>query len=534
MKRSPIPSPFRFPTYGKIRRTLLSGSAFFFFVWILELAGCAGSAVQKPTPAPALPFKLDVVYPRCEGRDTVIVLPRVDSTFAFGSVSPPGSRIFINGTPAQVWENGAFLGYFPLPTPDAQIVFSVISPEGETLRKTLALRFPPLQTAKSEPETPHPLNARLPALLTVTRDFAAMRNIPGGAYTLFPPRGAVALADSFVAPYFRVRLGDDLHAWVEDRFVELDTASVSQPTTRPLPTTRTISRIAVISEGKAARVIVPSAGSLLFDIRETSDSRGLLLRIYGADSRINRIDYDPRDMWIREIRWQQIEDGVLELYISLASRLWGYSSAYEDDDLILRIRKPLPIQKKVLKNLVIVLDPGHGGAQPGAVGPTRLAEKEPNLRIAGLLKALLEREGARVYMTRTNDDTVELYDRIRFAVQKDADILLSLHNNALSDGENPFVKHGSAVYYYQPFSLELARSLHDHLLSATNLNDHGLYYQNLALVRPTEMPAVLLECAFMMYPPEEMLLRDDAFLQRTARGIAAGIREFLLQQRNQP
>ncbi len=524
-KRLPTPAPFGFPTDVPIRRMLLPGSAFFFFVWIFCLSGCAGSAGEKPTFAPSTPLKLDVVYPRCEGRDTVIVMPRVDSTFAFGSVSPAGSRIVINGTPAQVWGNGAFLGYFPLNTDAAEIVFSVVSPEGETLQKTLALRFPPTQAAQTIPEPPHPLNSHLPALLTVTRDFAAMRSIPGGAYTLFPPRGAIALADSFVSPYFRVRLSNDLHAWVEDRFVQLDTSRADRPI-------RNISRIAVKSEGGSERLTVSSAGSLLFEIREDPESRGLQLRIYGANSRINRIDYDAQDEWIREIRWHQIEDGVLELNIALASRLWGYSTAYEDDDLILRIRKLPPIEKKALRNRVIVLDPGHGGAQPGAVGPTRLAEKEPNLRIALHLKTFLEEEGARVYLTRTDDDAVELYDRVIFALQKDADILLSLHNNALSDGENPFVKHGSAVYYYQPFSLELARSLHDHLLSATKLNDHGLYYQNLALVRPTEMPAALIECAFMMYPPEEMLLRDDAFLKRTARGIAAGIRDFLQKQQN--
>lgn len=527
IKESPTPSPFGFPTYDKTRRTLLSGSAFFFFVWLFCLAGCAGSPGKKPTPIPKLPLKLDVVYPRCEGRDTLILMPRVDSTFAFGSVNPPGSRILINGTPAKVWDNGAFLGYFPLNPAVAEIVLFAVSPQGDSLRKVLPLRFPASPTVKSEPDQPHPLNSRLPALLTVTRDFAAMRCTPGGAYTLFPLRGAVAQADSFVSPHFRVRLCDDLHAWVEDRFVELDTSRAIRPI-------RTIPRIAVKSESGSVNVIIPSAGSLLFDVREVSESHGLLLRIYGADSRINRMDYDPRDEWIREIRWQQIKDGVLDLQISLASRLWGYSAAYHNDDLILSIRKPPPIAKKALKNRVIVLDPGHGGEQPGAVGPTRLAEKEPNLRIALHLKAFLEQEGAQVYLTRTDDSAVELYDRVTTALQKKADILLSLHNNALSDGENPFVKHGSAVYYYQPFSLELARSLHDHLVAATGLNDHGLYYQNLALARPTEMPAVLLECAFIMYPPEEILLRNDAFLQRIARSITAGLREFLQRQRNQP
>jgi len=126
---------------------------------------------------------------------------------------------------------------------------------------------------------------------------------------------------------------------------------------------------------------------------------------------------------------------------------------------------------------------------------------------------------------------VDLYERVDFALEQGGEFLISLHNNALSDGENPFVKRGSAAYYYHPHSLELARILHDDLLQATGLADHGLYYQNLALARPTEMLAVLLECAFMIHPDEEALLRDDRFLQRTAEGIATGLKRFLKQCR---
>ncbi|MBV8164602.1 MAG: N-acetylmuramoyl-L-alanine amidase, partial [Candidatus Eremiobacteraeota bacterium] len=105
----------------------------------------------------------------------------------------------------------------------------------------------------------------------------------------------------------------------------------------------------------------------------------------------------------------------------------------------------------------------------------------------------------------------------------DADVLVSVHNNALPDGVDPFTHHGFSVYYYQPQSLELARAIHSAYARDTSLPDYGLYYDNLALVRPTEEPAVLTESAFIMWPPEEMELRSPAFQDRLGATIADGI-----------
>ncbi|MGH3112424.1 MAG: N-acetylmuramoyl-L-alanine amidase family protein, partial [Gaiellaceae bacterium] len=96
---------------------------------------------------------------------------------------------------------------------------------------------------------------------------------------------------------------------------------------------------------------------------------------------------------------------------------------------------------------------------------------------------------------------------------------------------NPFENHGSAVFYYQPQSLPLARAIQGELLAVLGLPDFGVGLGNLALARPTEMPAVLTEAAFMMLPEQEELLRTPEFQQREAEAIRRGIERFLRESR---
>src|SRR5439155_12853025 len=96
----------------------------------------------------------------------------------------------------------------------------------------------------------------------------------------------------------------------------------------------------------------------------------------------------------------------------------------------------------------IVLDPGHPPV--GATGPTGLWEPVATLAIALKAKALLEQAGATVLLTRTDSLPVDLYPRTHFAELHDAEVLVSIHANALPDGLNPFVNNGTSVYYFHP------------------------------------------------------------------------------------
>jgi N-acetylmuramoyl-L-alanine amidase len=234
---------------------------------------------------------------------------------------------------------------------------------------------------------------------------------------------------------------------------------------------------------------------------------------------------------IRSISWEQPQDGVYRLRVLLNQKQqWGYDVFYESNNLILAINHQ-PKLGRGLEGLKICLDPGHS-PDPGAVGPTGLDEKTVNLGIAKKLKALLERNGAEVVMTREGSQGIAIYDRPRLAIRKDADLLISIHNNALPDGVNPFYNNGTSTYYYHPQSLALAREIHGELIRELGLPDFGLYYGNLVLTRPCQLPAVLVESAFMMIPEQEELLRTESFQKKCAEGIYRGIRRFVEKLRD--
>jgi N-acetylmuramoyl-L-alanine amidase len=130
-------------------------------------------------------------------------------------------------------------------------------------------------------------------------------------------------------------------------------------------------------------------------------------------------------------------------------------------------------------------------------------------------------------MTRTADTALGLYERTAIAEQANAEILVSIHANALPDGVNPFTNGGTAVYYFHPRAARLAVLTEEALVGELGLRNLGAALGNFALVRTTWMPAILTEGAFLMIPEQENALRTPGFQAAYARGIALGIQAYL-------
>lgn len=186
-----------------------------------------------------------------------------------------------------------------------------------------------------------------------------------------------------------------------------------------------------------------------------------------------------------------------------------------------------------LRGKVIALDPGHGGSDPGAIGPSQVQEKAVTLAVSLRVKKLLENAGAIVYMTRQDDRDVyapndtateELGARAEIGNSNHADIFVDIHANSFGDRS----VGGTGTYYYRKTSYDslLAQSLQTSLAGAGGLSNRGIYAANFYVLKHTSMPAALIELAFLSNPTEESLLNSPEFQQKLAQGIVNGLNSF--------
>lgn len=178
-----------------------------------------------------------------------------------------------------------------------------------------------------------------------------------------------------------------------------------------------------------------------------------------------------------------------------------------------------------MKTYKIVLDPGHGGTDPGAVGRTGLLEKDVTWKITCMVADILMWYDIEVVFTRVGDTKVSLDKRVQMANQSKADFFISIHINSAA---NPNAT-GTETFAYKP-GVEgdrLAYSIQNNLVQSIGLADRGVKYNSMQVIRETTMPACLVEVAFINNPAEEALLKQDEFLEKAAVGIAKGVLEHL-------
>lgn len=175
---------------------------------------------------------------------------------------------------------------------------------------------------------------------------------------------------------------------------------------------------------------------------------------------------------------------------------------------------------------VVVIDPGHGGSDPGTISITNKPEKEYNLALAHKVQALLLNEpNIELVMTREGDTYPTRPERVQLANQLNADVFVSIHGNSVKSAPQAT---GTETYYYQRSnSKELATIIHQRLVKAMGLRDRGVKNGNLEVIRDTTMPAVLLEVGFLSNVLDEELMSSEVVQMKAAQAIADGIKEYL-------
>jgi len=356
------------------------------------------------------------------------------------------------------------------------------------------------------------------------------RAVPHGTYNWFFPTGTVAVESGRWNDQVRLRLSRATVAWVNETDV------VRLPPGTP-PPGGVVSSVRLASGPKSVTLRVPLPARLPYQITERE--RSLTLRLYGGASDINWMQYGEggeatgSDPLVTRMSYAQPAADEVTITLELARRVWGYRARFDGRDLLLEVRRPPAIDREhPLRGRTVVLDPGHPPL--GAKGPTGLWEPVATLAVAFKAKALLERAGAVVFLTRTDSTPIELYPRTHFAELRDADVLVSIHANALPDGVNPFTNSGTSVYYFQPRSTRLARELDRALVAEFRVRDLGIGRGDYALVRPTWMPAALTEGLFIMLPEQEAVLASEDGQWRYARAVVSGIEAFLRDRAREP
>ncbi len=503
---SPVPAPGR-PTEPRPASATVT-----------KAAVPAPNPKLPPVPQVNGPLALKVVYP-----DRNALVASRDSNFILGSVGNGSAGLRINGDLVPVWPNGSFLGWIPNPPADSQWYDMVAYTRSDTTR----LRYPVRTLAGLGPRTAVPPEVTRfdnPLLVTL-RDDSLDRTVsdtdnviigrptPAGDYKWFLLPGTEVRLLEYRNDMAQVRLDAGQDVWVQRRVV------------KPLPNASALQPV----QGENAR-LVPTGESVDFELNVGSppaygvneSEREITLTLYNTVSppAIAQVS----DSLIASAT--ESGDAARSVYrFALTAPVYGYQVLYENGVLKLRIRRPPVVDAAApLRGMTIVVDPGHPPI--GATGPTGLYEPVPTLAVGLKLRDLLEARGATVVMTRLTAAPVALGDRPILARRANPNAFVSIHLNADGDGQNPFRDNGTGTYYFHPQSRPLARAVEDALVPELGLRDRGVFYQNLAVARPTWYPAVLAEGLFIIMPDQEAAIRTSEYQEAYARGIANGLEKY--------
>lgn len=179
-----------------------------------------------------------------------------------------------------------------------------------------------------------------------------------------------------------------------------------------------------------------------------------------------------------------------------------------------------------LSESIIVIDPGHGGTDSGALGINQKhEEKTYTLRTSKEIESTLDQAGAKVIMTRSNDSFVDLAPRPQIANKAKADAFISIHYDS-SDTNNSGT--GDTTYYYHDNgSIQLAKAINQQLIDYVPLYNRGVKFANYQVLRDNQRPAILIEGGYINTDSDFKVLSGSTYPKKVAKAIYKGLTTFL-------
>ncbi len=433
-------------------------------------------------------FAFDIVYP---AKNDIIL--NSNSTFFIGSSDKP---LKINGQEVPLHPTGAFA--YVVNLNNGANTFIIQSDEQ---REIFVITKQAIKSIKSTPSVFSPYKEIKYGLVTTEK--APLRSTPvdaGVNRMSHLQRNVNVIIDGEKDGFYRVVLGKDKYGWILKSDVKFDSPQDNN--------LASLSGYEYIDDENYFKFIFHLNKKVPFEMVEGDP---FLMKFYNIKDQLDNIyvfDFPIKD--------------------SLSSRkLLGYSGEYQGNDFILKIRKPIITNsRRPLHNIRITIDAGHGGSENGAIGCLGDKEKDINLSIAKLVETELKKRGARVIMTRSADNYVSLKDRVEIANYGDSVVFLSIHGNALPDGQDPNKNRGTSIYYYYPQAKPLADKIMDTVVSEIGVPNDKVRQGSLAVVRNTNALSLLIEVSYIINPEDNANLLNPEFQKQYAKAIADSLERY--------
>jgi N-acetylmuramoyl-L-alanine amidase len=182
--------------------------------------------------------------------------------------------------------------------------------------------------------------------------------------------------------------------------------------------------------------------------------------------------------------------------------------------------------QKPLSGIKILINPGHGGQETGAVGVNGYFAKNVNLKVSKLLAVELQKRGAIVVMTRDDDRDLSLSERQAIINKEEPTIAVTIHYTFAEDSQDAEKAKGIRAFWYHSQSQSLAVFIHNYLTRKLGRSSGGVFWNNLALTRPEVAPSVVLELGFFSNPEEFEWITNTKEQKKLALTLALAITEW--------
>lgn len=347
----------------------------------------------------------------------------------------------------------------------------------------------------------------------------------GGPYLSELPAGTFMEAIGKEKGYYKVKLSATQVGYVDDEEAEIVPERIARPHGK-------FSYCIINGDEKEDRFWIPMSEKVVYALStEIDGGNKIILDLYNSHLAATWFSHKSGSKWIGDIRPEQVEEDHVRLTIPIKSKqIWGYWMERKGSSLTLHVSRP-PVMDgdNLIKGLTFAVEAGHGGSDSGARGKLGTKEKEVNVMAAKALRKELEKRGAKVVFMRPGDSRPNYNGRYAFAINADADLVISLHANAAGVGRGYLSVSGTSTYYKAPHCYLFAKTIYDELLKL-GWREYGVVGNfNYWPIRQTRFPSMLVEQAFMSNPSDEARLLDPDYQKNQAVAIADGIQKFLVE-----